>query len=61
MNWRKKTMELNSENNNLDGRKIDNIKYQILDMEAENIVKRESNAAMVDKIRKMIIREVEKR
>lgn len=54
-------MELNSENNNLDVRKIDNIKYQILDMEAENIVKRESNAAMVDKIRKMIIREVEKR
>ena len=42
-------------------KKLDNIKYQILDMEAENIVKRESNAAMVDKIRKMIIREVEKR
>ena len=31
-------MELNLENNNLDGRKIDNIKYKILDMEAENIV-----------------------
>lgn len=54
-------MELNSENNNLNEKKLDNIKYQILDMEAENIVKRESNAAMVDKIRKMIIREVEKR
>lgn len=61
MNWRQTTMELNSENNNLNEKKLDNIKYQILDMEAENIVKRESNAAMVDKIRKMIIREVEKR
>ena len=47
--------------NNLDERKLDNIKYQILDMEAENVVKKESNPAMVDKIRKMIIREVEKR
>lgn len=47
--------------NNLDEKKLDNIKYQILDMEAENVVKKESNPAMVDKIRKMIIREVEKR
>lgn len=46
---------------NLDEKKLDNIKYQILDMETENIVKKESNPAMVDKIRKMIIREVEKR
>lgn len=46
---------------NLDEKKLDNIKYQILDMETENIVKKESNPAMVEKIRKMIIREVEKR
>ena len=40
---------------NLDEKKLDNIKYQILDMETENIVKKESNPAMVDKIREMII------
>ncbi len=50
-----------SSSNGLDEKKLDNIKYQILDMEAENVVKKESNPAMVDKIRKMIIREVEKR
>ncbi len=54
-------MEMNLENSNLDEKKIANIKIQILDMETENIVKKESNPAMVDKIRKMIIREVEKR
>ena len=53
-------MDQNLENN-LDDKKLDNIKYQILYMEAENVVKKESNPAMVDKIRKMIIREVEKR
>lgn len=50
-----------SSSSRLDEKKLDNIKYQILDMEAENVVKKESNPAMVDKIRKMIIREVEKR
>ncbi len=50
-----------SSSSELDEKKLDNIKYQILDMEAENVVKKESNPAMVDKIRKMIIREVEKR
>lgn len=53
-------MEQNMDQN-LDEKKLDNIKYQILDMETENIVKKESNPAMVDKIKKMIIREVEKR
>ena len=48
-------MDQNLESNNLDEKKLDNIKYQILDMEAENVVKKESNPAMVDKIRKMII------
>lgn len=61
MNWRLMMMDQNLESNNLDEKKLDNIKYQILDMEAENVVKKESNPAMVDKIRKMIIREVEKR
>lgn len=46
---------------NLDEKKLDRIKYQILDMETDNIVKKESNTVMIDKIKKMIIREVEKR
>ena len=46
---------------NLDERKLDNIKLQILEMETDNIVKKESNLAMMDKIKKMIIREVERR
>lgn len=46
---------------NLDERKLDVIKYRILDMETENIVKKESNPAMIEKIKKMIIKEVEKR
>ena len=54
-------MEQNLENSNLDNKRLDSIKFQILDMEAENVIKKESNPAMVDKIRKMIIREVEKR
>lgn len=54
-------MEQNLENSNLDNKKLDSIKFQILEMEAENVIKKESNPAMVEKIRKMIIREVEKR
>ena len=46
---------------NLDERKLDNIKLQILEMETDNIVKKESNPAMMDKIKKMMIREVERR
>lgn len=46
---------------NLDEKKLNNIKFQILDMETENIVKKESNSAMAEKIKKMIIREVERR
>ncbi len=46
---------------NLDEKKLDFIKYRILEMETENIIKRESNPAMIDKIKKMIIKEVEKR
>ncbi len=46
---------------NLDPKKVDIIKLRILDMESDNIVKKESNAAMEDKIKKMIITEVDKR
>lgn len=45
----------------LDEKKLDIIKLRILDLEADNIVKKESNAAMEDKIKKMIISEVDKK
>ena len=46
---------------NLDENKVNVIKYRILEMETDNIVKKESNPAMEDKIKKMIITEVDKR
>jgi len=48
-------------NSTLDSHKLDNIKLRILQMETDNIVKKESNPAMEEKIKKMIIQEVEKR
>lgn len=51
-------MEANLE---LDEKKLNNIKLQILRMEADNIVKKESNSAMEDKIKKLIISEVDRR
>lgn len=53
-------MEMNS-NDRLDNKKVDIIKLRLLEMETDNIVKKESNAAMIEKIQKMIITEVEKR
>lgn len=53
-------METNS-NNKLDEMKIDTIKLRLLEMETDNIVKKESNPAMIDKIQKMVITEVDKR
>lgn len=53
-------METNS-NNKLDEKKVDTIKLRLLEMETDNIVKKESNPAMIDKIQKMIMTEVEKR
>lgn len=46
---------------NLDEKKLDAIKLRILELEADNIVKKESNAAMEEKIKKMIISEVDKK
>ena len=51
-------MEQNLE---LDERKLNTIKLRILQMETDNEVKKESNAAMEEKIKKMITAEVEKR
>lgn len=45
----------------LDEKKLDTIKLRILDLEADNIVKKESTAAMEEKIKKMIISEVDKK
>lgn len=53
-------MEMNS-NKSLDEKKVDIIKWRLLKLETDNIVKKESNPAMVDKIQKMIMTEVEKR
>lgn len=53
-------MEMNS-NESLDEKKIDTIKLRLLELETDNIVKKESNPAMVDKIQRMIMTEVEKR
>ena len=48
-------------NFNLDEKKLDTIKLRILEMEVENTVKKESNPAMEEKIKKMIIAEVDKK
>lgn len=48
-------------NETLDEKKIDTIKLRLLELETDNIVKKESNPAMVDKIKKMVMTEVEKR
>lgn len=45
----------------LDEKKVDTIKLRLLEMETDNIVKKESNPAMIDKIQRMIMTEVEKR
>lgn len=48
-------------NDKLDEKKLNTIKLRLLEMETDNIVKKESNAAMIDKIQRMIMTEVEKR
>ena len=53
-------METNS-NDKLDEKKVDTIKLRLLEMETDNLVKKESNPAMIDKIQRMIMTEVEKR
>ena len=45
----------------LDENKLKLIKLRILQLETDNIVKKESNSAMEDKIKRMITAEVEKR
>lgn len=51
-------MNLNDE---IDEKKLDTIKLRILEAETDNIVKKESKAAMIDKIYKLIMTEVDKK
>ncbi len=51
-------MNLNKEVNE---KKLNLIKLRILEAETDNIVKKESKAAMVDKIYKLIMTEVDKK
>ena len=51
-------MNLNKEVNE---KKLNRIKLRILEAETDNIVKKESKAAMVDKIYKLIMTEVDKK
>ena len=44
---------------NFDEKKLDTIKLRILEMETDNIVKKESNRARGGKIKGMIMKEVE--
>lgn len=53
-------MEMNLKES-LDEKKVNTIKLRLLELETDNIVKKESNPAMVDKIQRMIMTEVEKR
>lgn len=43
-------MVMNLNDENVDERKLNTIKLRILEMETDNIVKKESKAAMIDKI-----------
>ena len=48
-------------NDGVDERKLNTIKLRILEAETDNIVKKESKTAMVDKIYKLIMQEVDKK
>lgn len=48
-------------NNDVDEKKLDIIKYRILEIETDNIVKKKSRTAMIDEIYKLVIQEVDKK
>ena len=48
-------------NDDLDEKKLNTIKLRVLEAETDNIVKKESKAAMIDKIYKLIMQEVDKK
>ena len=45
----------------LDEKKLNTIKLRLLELETDNIVKKESNSAMEEKIKKMIVEVVDKK
>lgn len=54
-------MAMNFNDENVDERKLNTIKLRVLEAETDNVVKKESKAAMVDKIYNLIIQEVDKK
>jgi len=54
-------MITNYNSDEIDEKKLNTIKLRILEAETDNIVKKESKAAMVDKIYKLIMQEVDKK
>ena len=59
-NWRALTMAMNL-SDDVEEKKLNTIKLRILEAETDNIVKKESKAAMIDKIYKLIMTEVDKK
>lgn len=51
-------MNLNDE---VDEKKLNTIKLRVLEAETDNIVKKESKTAMIDKVYRLIIQEVDKK
>lgn len=54
-------MAMNLNDENVNERKLNTIKLRILEVETDNIFKKESKAAMIDKIYKLIMQEVDKK
>lgn len=54
-------MEMNLNDSNVDEKKLNTIKLRVLESETDNIVKKESKTAMIDKIYKLIMQEVDKK
>lgn len=59
-NWRVVTMAMNL-SDDIDEKKLNTIKLRVLEAETDNVVKKESRAAMIDKIYRLIMQEVEKK
>lgn len=60
MNWRTHMMGTNLKDD-IDEKKLNTIKLRVLEAETDNIVKKESKPAMIDKIYKLIMTEVDKK
>lgn len=54
-------MAMNLNDENVDEKKLNTIKLRILEAETDNIVKKETMTAMIEKIYKLIIQEVDKK